>query len=71
MSNYRRYLVLGGTYFFTLVTYQRRPLFADSPNVARLRDSIATIQRQMPFEFLAGVVLPDHLHFVWASPAGM
>ena len=27
MSNYRRYYVPGGTYFFTLVTHERRPLF--------------------------------------------
>ena len=29
MSNYRRYYVPGGTYFFTLVTHERRPLFRD------------------------------------------
>ena len=36
MPDYRRYFVLGGTYFFTVVTYQRRPLFSDRQNVERL-----------------------------------
>jgi putative transposase len=30
MSDYRRYFVPGGTYFFTLVTENRAPLFAQN-----------------------------------------
>ena len=37
MPNYRRLYVPGGTYFFTIVTYQRQPIFADSENISRLR----------------------------------
>jgi len=35
MSDYRRYFVAGGTYFFTLVTERRARLF-ESPAVGRL-----------------------------------
>ncbi len=70
MSNYRRYFVPGGTYIFTLVTYQRRPRFANAANITCLRESIAIVQKEMPFEFLAAVILPDHLHFLWTLPAG-
>ena len=30
MADYRRWYIPGGTYFFTLVTYRRRPLFQDA-----------------------------------------
>jgi len=31
MSNYRRLYVNGGTYFFTVVTYQRQPFLINPP----------------------------------------
>jgi len=70
MSDYRRYFVPGGTYFFTLVSYRRRPQFARPADVQRLREAVAAVQREQPFRILAAVVLPDHLHFVWTLPAG-
>ncbi len=69
MSNYRRAYVPGGTFFITLVTHNRRPLFADADNVARLRRALIRIRQEQPFEVVAAVVLPDHLHFVWTLPA--
>ena len=33
MLDYRRYFVPGGTYFFSIVTYQRCVMFADDVNV--------------------------------------
>ena len=70
MSDYRRYFVPGGTYFFTLVAYERRPRFALPADLQRLRDAVAFVQREQPFRFLAAVVLPDYLHFIWALPPG-
>lgn len=70
MSDYRRYFVEGGTYFFTIVTYQRRLLFDNERNVSLLRSAIATVLNDMPFEINAAVVLPDHLHFIWSLPRG-
>jgi putative transposase len=70
MPDYRRYWVPGGTYFFTLATHQRSPLFADAGNVQRLREALAIVQGEQAFSFLAAVVLPDHMHFIWTLPAG-
>jgi len=39
MSNYRRLYIPGGTYFFTLVAYHRKPIFADGERVEQLRRS--------------------------------
>ena len=70
MSNYRRYRVAGGTYFFTLVTHERRPLFADELGRKCLRDAIHAEQAKRPFELFAIVLLPEHLHCVWNLPSG-
>ena len=37
MSNYRRLYIRGGTYFFTVVTYRRQPLFTNDARVELLR----------------------------------
>src|SRR6266446_1923515 len=70
MSDYRRWYVPGGTYFFTVVTYARHPLFADR----RARDLLGQVMRAvrgtMPFETVAVVLLHDHLHAVWTLPSG-
>ncbi|WP_295393584.1 hypothetical protein [uncultured Thiodictyon sp.] len=39
MSNYRRALIPGGTYFFTLVTWHRQPLLAGEERIGHLRES--------------------------------
>jgi putative transposase len=68
VPDYRRYFVPGGTYFFTLVSYRRRPRFAHPTDLQRLRRSVAWVQQERPFRFLAAVVLPDHMHFLWTLP---
>lgn len=70
MSDYRRFFVPGGTYFFTIVTQHRRHLFATDGNVNRLRDAVRDVQQTLPFTIDAAVVLPDHLHFIWSLPPG-
>ena len=44
MSEYRRFYVPGGTYFFTVVTYQRRPILVDRPARHCLREALATVR---------------------------
>ncbi|HLP87220.1 MAG TPA: transposase [Nostocaceae cyanobacterium] len=68
MSQYRRSRVPGGTYFITLVTYNRIPLFSESENVSLLRTAISQTRTERPFEITAAVVLPDHIHFLWTLP---
>jgi putative transposase len=70
VSQYRRYYVPGGSYFFTIVTHRRRPLFDDSSRVVRLRSALRSVISQWPFTVAAGVILPDHLHFIWTLPRG-
>ncbi len=70
MPNYRRAYVPGGTFFLTIVTYDRRPIFGESENVARLRRALKQVTREYPFDFRAAVVLPDHVHFLWSLPRG-
>lgn len=62
---YRRSRAAGGTFFFTVVTARRRPLFADESNVAVLRAAIREVRERHPFGIDAFVVLPDHLHCMW------
>ena len=69
MPNYRRLYIPGGTYFLTIVTYCRRPLFKSPDNIDLLRTCIAKVQKQQPFKITAAVILPDHLHFIWQLPA--
>ncbi len=70
VSNYRRYYVPGGMYFFTLVTHERRPLFADAVSRRLLREAILKEQQKRPFGLYAIVLLPDHCHTIWSLPPG-
>lgn len=68
MSDSRRSYQPGGIFFFTIVTDNRRPLFALSDNIDRLRAAIRIVQDERPFDFIAGVTLPEHHHFIWTMP---
>ena len=70
MPQYRRSDIPGGTYFFTVVTHRRRPLFHEKPNRDLLGNVIRDCQAKWPFEINAIVLLPDHLHTLWTLPPG-
>jgi putative transposase len=70
MSEYRRYFVPGGTYFFTLVTYNREPIFADPLARALLGAKMRKQRLTASFDTTAAVLLHDHLHIIWTLPAG-
>jgi len=65
---YRRAFVPGGSYFFTLVTHRRRPIFNTPETVEVLRNAFRTVRSKRPFRMDAMVVLPDHLHCIWVLP---
>jgi len=65
---YRRVYVNGGTYFFTLVTYKRLPLFSSQESVEVFHEAIRYTSARLPFESVAYVILPDHLHIIWTLP---
>lgn len=60
----------GGTYFFTVVTYERRPLFEGEVARSILGDAFRECQERFPFQQVAVVLLPDHLHSIWSLPSG-
>jgi len=65
MSEYRRVYIPGGTFFLTLVTYNREPLFAKTQNISLLRSALASVKSEMAFRIVGTVVLPEHIHFLW------
>ncbi len=70
MTDYRRWLVAGGTYFFTVVAHKRRPFLTDEVARRSLRDAFRIIRLRRPFRVDAIVLLPDHLHAIWTLPPG-
>lgn len=68
MSNYRRAAAPGGCFFFTVVTFGRRPILGDPAVFERLRGAFRKVIAERPFEIDAMVVLPDHLHCIWRLP---
>ena len=66
--NYRRIFSEGGTYFFTLVTHQRQPIFSEITAITLLRESFQYTLKSLPFTVVASVIMPDHLHFIWTLP---
>jgi len=68
MSDYRRYYIPGGRYFFTVVTEKRMPIFVNDT----ARDCLRTVFRYClqthPFQINAMVMLPDHIHAIWTLP---
>jgi putative transposase len=70
MPNYRRSRTAGGTWFFTLVTYRRRPLLTMPQARKILRTVVAEVRHDYPFTIDGWVLLPDHMHCVWTLPVG-
>ncbi|MFI5387519.1 MAG: REP-associated tyrosine transposase [Fimbriimonadales bacterium] len=70
MTDYRRYFVPGGTFFFTLVTAERAPLFAAAAARTLLGVKMREQRGGAPFETVAAVLLHDHLHVIWTLPPG-
>jgi putative transposase len=70
MPDYRRWYVAGGTFFFTLATHCRRPMLNSALARRCLREAIETIRTKWPFELVAFVLLPEHLHTIWTLPPG-
>jgi putative transposase len=68
MSNYRRDNSQGATWFFTVVTYQRREFLCDDRVRVALRQAIRKVQTNYPFTIQAWVLLPDHFHCLWTLP---
>lgn len=66
---YRRAQVPGGTYFFTVCLADRTQDLLTA-HIDILRQSMRQVRVDHPFDILAIVVLPDHLHCLWQLPVG-
>ena len=68
MPDYRRRSFCGGYYFFTVVTYNRRPFLTSTSARQLLRESWRRVYADYPFQSIAICLLPDHLHCIWRMP---
>mgnify|MGYP006283806045 CR=1 FL=1 len=69
MPNYRRARE-GQSYFFTVVTHDRRPVLCEAPVRRLLREVVQELKARRPFAIDAWVLVPDHLHCIWTLPEG-
>ncbi|OKY73750.1 MAG: hypothetical protein BM485_16965 [Desulfobulbaceae bacterium DB1] len=65
MSNYRRYHLPHHPVFVTIVTNNRRKIFASAERVELLLVAMRRVKVQYPFRHYAHVILPDHLHWMF------
>ncbi len=68
MPRFHRWYSPGAMFFFTAVTYRRRPIFQDVDAVQLLGEVMRSVRTRWPFRTVAMVVLPDHLHCIWEQP---
>jgi putative transposase len=70
MSHYRRWRQPGGTFFFTVVSQGRRPVFSNPAVRDMLGRALRTVNLERPVETLGIILLPEHLHCLWRLPDG-
>jgi putative transposase len=69
MTSFRRNVVPGGSYFFTVNLADRRSRLL-TIHIDLLRAAFRDVRSRHPFAIEAVVVLPDHLHAIWTLPEG-
>ena len=69
MSRYRRPIIEGGVFFFTLALMDRSSELLVQ-HIERFREVYRAVQLRLPFETNAICILPDHLHTIWTLPPG-
>ncbi|MEO0358905.1 MAG: transposase [Pseudomonadota bacterium] len=69
MSIYVRPDVSGATVFFTVcLAHRQSTMLVD--DVVLLRKAVRETKAELPFEIMAWVTLPDHIHAIWRLPDG-
>jgi len=68
MTGYRRSLLKGGSYFSTVVTYDRLPILTSNEARGILHSAWTDVRKRFPFTTVAVCLLPDHLHCIWSLP---
>jgi len=67
MTDYRRYRVTGGTYFFTVNLADRKGALL-TEHIDTLRNAFRDVKKAHPFQLDAIVIMPEHLHTIWTLP---
>lgn len=62
---YRRFFEPGGTFFFTVVTYERRNLFKQQKACDLFIKSLEHVQKRHTFNVIAYCICLDHIHMIW------
>jgi putative transposase len=65
---YRRQLIPNASYFFTVVTHNRRAIFNNEQSIDILRKAFREVRVKYPYTIDAIVILPDHIHCIWTLP---
>ena len=68
MSDYRRYFVPGGSYFFTINLLERRNNRMLVTQIDALREAVRKTKLERPFRMDGWVVLPEHMHLMITLP---
>lgn len=68
MPEYRRAFVPGGTFFITIVTFNRYPILTQPRARAILHESWQAVSKRFPFSTDGICLLPDHLHALITLP---
>ena len=69
MVMYRRNLLAGGTYFFTVNLRDRHSALLLT-HAHAFREIIREVKTKLPFSLDAMVIMPNHWHAVWTLPDG-
>jgi putative transposase len=67
--NFRRYYVPDSIVFITSVVERRDPVFANELYLGLLRETLRKTKELHPFDMIAYVFLPDHMHLL-IKPTG-
>jgi putative transposase len=70
MATFRRAVVPGATYLFTVNTHQRMKVLTNASFYSALKHALRRVNVEHPFTTDASVLLPDHLHCIWTLPPG-
>lgn len=70
MPEYRRSKEPGGTYFFTVITFDRLPILTSPESMEIFKSAWKQVNDRHPFKTLAVCLLPDHIHAIWELPEG-
>ena len=63
---YRRFYQPGGTYFFTLVTFNPMEIFLEDSACDLFTQAISYVRNNHPFQAKAYCICLDHIHMVWS-----